>query len=79
MITTTTDNDLARPVGTVRVTLSDYYAIAATKHFSDMGQAEEYAQRMLGREWGMDQTVALATFDVVAASGLFVHSGEMEY
>lgn len=79
MITTTPDNDLQRPIGTVRVTLSDYYAIAATKHFADMGQAEEYAQRNLGREWGMNQTVALATFDTVGVDGLFTYSGEMEF
>ena len=79
MIITLPDNDLARPVGTVRVTLSNYYDVAAVKHFSDMVQAEQYAQRNLGREWGMNQTVAIAIFDVVGPDGLFSFVTEMEW
>ena len=63
---------------TYRVTIGDYSGNANAVLTDDLGRAEEYALRMLGREWGEDRTICLARIYKWSGSE-YAFDSEMEY
>lgn len=45
-----------------RVTIGDINGNANSVLTDDMAKAEQFASRMLGREWGDDREITVATF-----------------
>jgi hypothetical protein len=61
-----------------RVTIGDVSGNANAVVTNDMARAEQYASRMLGREWGDLRMISVATFYEWDGTAYKFHS-EMEY
>ena len=61
-----------------RVTIGDISGNANAVLTDDMARAEQYASAMLGREWGDDREITIATFYEWDGTAYKFHS-EMEF
>ena len=61
-----------------RITIGDYDGNANAVLTDDLARGEEYAVRMLGREWGDTRTICLARFYEWNGSE-YVFNSEMEW
>jgi len=61
-----------------RVTIGDVNGNANAVVTDDLARAERYASAMLGREWGEDRQITIATFYEWDGTGYSV-TGEMEF
>ena len=61
-----------------RVTVGDVSGNANAVVTNDMARAEQYASRMLGREWGSDRMISTATFYEWTGTE-YKYLSEMEY
>jgi hypothetical protein len=61
-----------------RITIGDYDGNANAVLTDDLARGEEYALRMLGREWGETREITIARFYEWNGSEYVFHS-EMEY
>lgn len=61
-----------------RITIGDINGNANSVLTDDMARAEDFATRMLGREWGDDRMISVATFYEWDGTVYKFHS-EMEY
>ena len=63
----------------VMATIGDEYGVANRLRFRDGRLAEEWANAMLGREWGETRTISVATFYKLGLDNEWVFDGEMEF
>ena len=63
----------------VMATIGDEYGVANRLRFRDGRTAEEWANAMLGREWGETRTISVATFYKLGPDNEWVFDGEMEF
>lgn len=63
----------------VMATIGDEYGVANRLRFRDGRLAEEWANAMLGREWGETRTISVATFYKLGPDNGWVFDGEMEF
>ena len=63
----------------VMVTIGDEYGVANRLRFRDGRVAEEWANAMLGREWGETRTISVATFYKLGPDNEWVFDEEMEF
>ena len=61
-----------------RVTIGDVNGNANAVVTDDLARAERYASAMLGREWGNDRMITIATFYEWDGAAYFI-TGEMEF